>query len=263
MADNNIGNVDAQQSTYVDYPNAEDEQKKCMAFLHDYMDGAGIPKYYDMLKEIANRERKELKIEMDDMYDHFQDDQDWLQTLERNTARYVKHFEKSADLLLSDPANALQPTVNVPQGVETILHSTRNLHRALLTPYFWRCFAWFCALLSAVLCICACFALLLALLRTALRMFCALFLSGFASRRVTAARCALLRLAARCFSLLCALFCALLCVALRCFALLCVALRCFALLCVALRCFVLLCIALYVLCAFLARCFARCWLCAA
>jgi hypothetical protein len=39
-----------QQSTYIDYPNAEEEQKKCMAFLHDYMDGDGIPKYYDMHK---------------------------------------------------------------------------------------------------------------------------------------------------------------------------------------------------------------------
>jgi DNA replication licensing factor MCM7 len=82
-----------------DYPNVGEEKDKCKEFLQNFVSEDNSRKYLDMLQEIANRERKVLTIDLDDIY-CYKRDEDLIRNIESNTLRYLRHFEESADALL-------------------------------------------------------------------------------------------------------------------------------------------------------------------
>ena len=86
------------------YPQMEGEKTKCENFLANYMKGDEYP-YARQLQEIANRERKLLEIELDEVLDHKQDEE-FVNNIKRNSKRYVKLFETAAESLL--------PTASTP-----------------------------------------------------------------------------------------------------------------------------------------------------
>lgn len=97
-----------------EFPNATDEKLKCAEFLQSN------DKYVEYLQEIANRERKLLPIEVDDINAYSRDD-DFIENIEQNTLRYTQHFEEAVDNLLPNPNTMGDPR----QDVFDILRSQR------------------------------------------------------------------------------------------------------------------------------------------
>jgi len=80
------------------FPDIEKEQEKCKDFLANFRVGDEHP-YGAQLREIANRDRKLLEIELDDVLDYKQDEE-FTNNIKRNCKRYVKLFETAAEQLL-------------------------------------------------------------------------------------------------------------------------------------------------------------------
>ncbi|KAK9806786.1 hypothetical protein WJX72_002809 [[Myrmecia] bisecta] len=78
----------------------------CIDFFKNFTDDDGIPKYMDMLQDIANRSRRVLQIELDDLALYCKTNHELLQflaSIEANTRRYLKLFAEAADVTLPDP----------------------------------------------------------------------------------------------------------------------------------------------------------------
>ena len=80
------------------YPKLDEEKEKCENFLTTFRVGSDYP-YANQLREIANRERKLLEIQLDDVMDH-KHDEAFVNNIKRNSKRYVKLFETAAEKFL-------------------------------------------------------------------------------------------------------------------------------------------------------------------
>ncbi|CAM9310198.1 unnamed protein product [Phaeothamnion confervicola] len=87
-----------------DFPNYDDELEKCRDFLQNFrlFDGDNL-KYMDILQEIADRERTDLNIELDDIM-VYRPDGELAAAIANNTVRYIKLFCRATDRLLEDVA---------------------------------------------------------------------------------------------------------------------------------------------------------------
>jgi DNA replication licensing factor MCM7 len=80
------------------HPEVPREKEKCRDFLENFVYG-GENVYRTQIQEIANRERRLLEINMDDVID-FKNDDEFSTNVERNTLRYVHLFEEAADSIM-------------------------------------------------------------------------------------------------------------------------------------------------------------------
>jgi DNA replication licensing factor MCM7 len=104
------------------YPQIEEELEKCKDFLANYKVGNDHP-YSMQLQDIANRDRKLLEIQLDDVLSYKQDE-DFVTNIKRNSKRYIKLFESAAELNL--------PTASRPVRSEDVFDILVKQRRATL-----------------------------------------------------------------------------------------------------------------------------------
>ncbi|DAZ97175.1 TPA: hypothetical protein N0F65_004025 [Lagenidium giganteum] len=106
-------------------PDYEEDKAKCINFLQNFVsnldDPADGPKYARMLQEVANRERVSIPISLDDVQ-IFENDDDFVHRIVRNTRRYISLFAQAIDESLPAPTRDISDS----QDVLDVL----RLHRA-------------------------------------------------------------------------------------------------------------------------------------
>lgn len=114
---------------FVDY---ESHKGKCIMFLQNFQDPNSMDntaKYVDMLQDIANRERRTLDIELDDLAEFYDDNGDvenpaFLDAVQTNTLRYQDLFAQAADEVMPDPTS-----VHIVEDVfDVICNQKQRLH---------------------------------------------------------------------------------------------------------------------------------------
>ncbi|CAL9200166.1 unnamed protein product [Musa hybrid cultivar] len=70
-------------------------------FLNNFADALGEPKYLNILQDVANRKRRAIHIELDDLYKDL--DEAFLQRVTENTRRYINIFAEAIDELMPEP----------------------------------------------------------------------------------------------------------------------------------------------------------------
>ena len=103
-ADLRAYNFEAMAAPQYNFPKQEDEREKCTDFLRNFLI-SNERRYMEQLQEISDRQRKVLEISMDDILDH-RNDEEFLNNVRSNTARYLRYFEEAADKLM--PAERAQ-----------------------------------------------------------------------------------------------------------------------------------------------------------
>lgn len=91
-------------------PNLDEEATKCQDFLQMYEGQSGDYPYRIQLQEVANRERKVVKVLLDDIIDH-KNDTEFVSNIQRNTVRYIRLFEAAIDTLLPQPTEEFERDV--------------------------------------------------------------------------------------------------------------------------------------------------------
>ncbi|CAL9136279.1 unnamed protein product [Musa acuminata var. zebrina] len=72
-------------------------------FLNNFADALGEPKYLNILQDVANRKRRAIHIELDDLVDYKDLDEAFLQRVTENTRRYINIFAEAIDELMPEP----------------------------------------------------------------------------------------------------------------------------------------------------------------
>ncbi|CAL9078996.1 unnamed protein product [Musa textilis] len=70
-------------------------------FLNNFANALGEPKYLNNLQDVANRKRRAIYIELDDLYKDL--DEAFLQRVTENTRRYINIFAEAIDELMPEP----------------------------------------------------------------------------------------------------------------------------------------------------------------
>jgi DNA replication licensing factor MCM7 len=106
-------------------PDYDEQQEACRSFLKEFRGAEGNFKYADMLREVANRRRRDLPIELDDLANSTVSGHNMtelLHNIEQNTSRYFEIIASAIDELL--PA-ADDDAIDVQDDVYDILHRHR------------------------------------------------------------------------------------------------------------------------------------------
>ncbi|ESQ37857.1 hypothetical protein EUTSA_v10028471mg [Eutrema salsugineum] len=84
------------------------EADKALAkeFLANFSDVNGGSKYLEILQEVANRKIRAIQIDLEDLFNHKNDDEEFFRRLTENTRRYVSIFSAAIDELLPEPTEA-------------------------------------------------------------------------------------------------------------------------------------------------------------
>ncbi|URD91268.1 MCM [Musa troglodytarum] len=72
-------------------------------FLNNFANAVGEPKYLNILQDVANRKRRAIYIELDDLVDYKDLDEAFLQRVTENTRRYINIFAEAIDELMPEP----------------------------------------------------------------------------------------------------------------------------------------------------------------
>jgi DNA replication licensing factor MCM7 len=108
------------------YPKPLEEIAKCKEYL---MGGFSIPQ---QLQDIANRRRKVLEINLDDVLG-LKNDLEFIDNIKRNTQRYITFFEEIAEKLLPEKTIQTESDVfdilkrqrlalNIPNAEDLVIH---------------------------------------------------------------------------------------------------------------------------------------------
>lgn len=84
------------------FPNFTDDASRCATFLSTFRDQEGSLKYMDQLQQVANRELKEVTVDLSDL-DSAGVGSEFVGLVETNTVRYHKHFCTAIDALMPEP----------------------------------------------------------------------------------------------------------------------------------------------------------------
>eukprot|EP00899_Mesostigma_viride_P019352 jgi/Mesvir1/27418/Mv07214-RA.1 len=86
-------------------PDYHVEREKCKDFLQNFVSdyGDGTLKYMIMLKEVSNRTRRVLEVDLSDVQE-FKQDEAFVAAIMRNTVRYASLFCDAVDLLMPAPS---------------------------------------------------------------------------------------------------------------------------------------------------------------
>lgn len=106
-------------------PDYEEQREACKSFLKEHRGAEGNFKYMDMLRQVANRRRREIPLELDDIANSTvsgHDMADLLGNIEHNTSRYFEIISSAIDELLPQ---ADDDAVGVEDDVYDILHRHR------------------------------------------------------------------------------------------------------------------------------------------
>lgn len=88
-------------------PNFNKQQEIIEEFLKNFKAKRGVRKYMRMLKEVANRERVTIDIELDDLK-KYDKNNDVTTHIEKNTLRYMQLFSKAIDSVMPDRDSNVQ-----------------------------------------------------------------------------------------------------------------------------------------------------------
>lgn len=109
----------------IDFPDYAKELESAVKFINQFQDAydldkSNVYKYRQALQDIANRESKVFRVELDDV---MQFDDQLVLRIEENAQRYVRLFEAAADDLL----DTIEPTVDITgmDDVLDVLHRQR------------------------------------------------------------------------------------------------------------------------------------------
>ena len=124
MADNQNDQPQS-YNPFADLPDYDEQKQACVSFLKEFRGAEGNFKYVDMLREVANRQRREVPIHLDDVANSMvngHDMEDLLHNIEQNTSRYFEIISSAIDEILPAADDDAQ---DVQDDVYDILHRHR------------------------------------------------------------------------------------------------------------------------------------------